>query len=239
MAPRTGSTPTRSGRADGDRDPDDVGDIISRFVFPSAAPSSAAEHVAVREIRYYLKAQGRATRRDIVDAVYQNSKVANIYDRPSRWFRHAVLPYLPELPHVTSADGGSTWVFDPNCDPDDRPDVPVDPSHPSDSAVDAAIDRALDDVGLEPGNSEVHLRNRNRQAVREAYDLLRDEGSAGRDRLRETYTPTTAPVENLFEDPARGFRVAVSPVLRRCPGVVGPSVVGQPYLYVGVGTNPE
>ena len=232
MPPRTGATPHGSrGNSDADRDPDDIGDVIGHFrAMPSDPPTSGAERANLREAWYTLRDHGTASQNVLAADVYDGT-ITNVHTRGDWW--RFIRAYLPFLPGVQGSTDDSRLRFDRNADAD-RPDVPADPDHPSEDVIDAAITDAIDDVGLKEPNAVPHLAIRQERAIRGAYDHLAEHHRAGRGAFTDYYTPTDAPVDGLYGDAARGFRLAVAPVLRRLPGVDPPPVVGDEWRYRGV-----
>jgi hypothetical protein len=226
--PRTGPTATNSrGSAGTDHDPEDIGDVIGRFrAMPSDAPTSGAERATLRIAWYTIRDRGRVSRRALASAVYDGT-ITNVHRRGEWWrFIRAYAPFLPGV--QPTGDGALRFDSD-----DDRPAVPADPSHPTDDAIDAAITDAINAVGLPDPNAAPHLATRQQRAIHDAYDHLLEQHRAGRRALSGYYTPTTAPVDGLYDDADRGFRLGVAPVLRRLPGVDAPPVVGGEWRYVG------
>lgn len=230
--PRAGSTPHSSGgNADADRDPEGVGDVIGNFnAMPSDPPTSGVERANLRTCWYALRDQGTATASTLADAAYQGS-ISDVHSR-AEWWR-MVRAYLPFLPGVQGPTDDGRLRFDRDADVD-RPDVPDDPDQPREDVIDSAIMGAMDDVGLEEPNASPHLALRGEHAIRGAYEQLREERRAGRGTLQSHYTPSTAPVDGLYGDQARAFRLVIAPVLRRLPGVNAPPVVGREWRYVGL-----
>jgi hypothetical protein len=232
--PRAGLTPHAGrGNPDADRDPDDVGDVIGRFrAMPSDPPTSGVERANLREAWYAVRGRGTVPRNALAADIYDGT-ITKVHRR-GEWWRF-IRAYLPFLPGVQATDDAGLR-FDPDADAD-RPKVPDDPATPTTDVVDAAITDAIDDVGLKEPNAEPHLANRNERAIRAAYDTLTEDGRAGRGTLQEHYTTTTAPVDGLYADQARGFRLVVAPVLRWLPCVDAPPVVGGEWRYVGTDVN--
>lgn len=209
-------------------DPDGVGDVIKRFdTMPSDSPASGTERVSLRRVYYYLRDTRTATGSDL-STVYGGS-LSDIYGSAHEWHQTVVRPYAPFLPRVEY--DGVRFRFDPDADTNaDRPpavaaDGEVDDVNDVLDAVD--VDDALPDVNADP-----HLARRNYHAVANAYAHLRDHGTASRADLRDHYRETTADVDGLYADAARGFRLVVAPVLRDLPGVDAPPVVGEDWRYV-------
>lgn len=229
--PRAGSTPhSGGGKPDADRDPDDVGDVIGRFnAMPSDPPTSGAERANLRKAWYALRDHGTATRRTLADDVYDGG-ITDVHSR-GEWWRF-ITAYAVFLPGVTGPTDDGTLRFDRDADAG-RPDVPDDPTTPTEDTIDAAVVGTIDAVGLKEPNADPHLALRQERAIRAAYDHLLEHGRAGRGALRDYYTPTNAPVDGLYADPDRGFRLTVAPVLRRLPGVDAPPVVGGEWRFVG------
>jgi hypothetical protein len=230
--PRAGLTPHRSrGSAGGDRDPEDVGDVIGHFrAMPSDPPTSGVEYANLREAWYAVRDHGTAPRNVLAADVYDGT-ITNVHRR-GEWWRF-IRAYAPFLPGVQATDDAGLR-FDPDAD---RLKVPDDPATPATDVVDAAITDAIDDVGLKEPNAEAHLALRQERAIRDAYDHLAEHHRAGRGAFTDYYMPTSAPVDGLYGDAARGFRLAVAPVLHRLPGVDAPPVVGGEWRYVGTDVN--
>lgn len=233
-----------------DLDPENVCDLVSG-AFQSEFVAGTADLLAFREMWYFLREEGSASKAELTEVGWAASQdsLQTAYGTRGEWWQRTgslIFRQLPgvippsEIPASTrllhrlpgvgpDGNSGGTWRYDESGR--DWPEPPAETASLPDDVLEDLLSTAdlPGRIATETGRSRFPLEN--------AYRHLEENGSASRDTLKSYYDASAVhnnPEQGLFPSEDDWFRDVGRPVLSELPGVAPPRTVGDEWRFIGV-----